>query len=139
MERHFGHGRSDEFAELAHRVAASKPDAILCSSDRLAAHLKAATATIPIVAIASDPVAFGLVRSLARPGGNLTGVAPDGGLAFYAKHLELLRLVAPTASRVAYLTPRAVWEAPMLLGPVTQGAGLTGPRSLLARADEVIE
>jgi len=108
VERYFGDGQTDRYAELARRVAASKPDAILCSSDRMAAHTKAATATIPIVDVASDPVAFGLVASLAHPGGNITGVAPDGGLTFYVKHLELLREGAPVASRIAYLTPRAV-------------------------------
>jgi len=126
VERHFGNGQSDRFAELASRVAASAPDVILCLTDRLAAHMKEATATIPIVAVASDPVAFGIVPSLVRPGGNLTGVAPDGGLTFYAKHLELLREVVPSASRVAYLTPREVWESPILLARVKEAATQVG-------------
>jgi putative ABC transport system substrate-binding protein len=53
-------------------------------------------------------------------------VAPDGGLALYAKHLELLREVAPTVSRIAYLTPRAVWESPILLAPVKEAAKRLG-------------
>ncbi len=126
IERHFGDGQADGLADLARRVAASKPNVIYCATARIAAHMKAATATIPIVAVASDPVAFGLIPSLARPGGNLTGVAPDGGIGFYAKHLELLREAAPHASRIAYLTPRAVWDSPVLLAPVKEAASRIG-------------
>lgn len=69
VERHFGDRQSTRFAKLARRVVASMPDVIFCQTDRLAQHMKAATATIPIVAIASDPVAFGIGPSLVRPGG----------------------------------------------------------------------
>jgi putative ABC transport system substrate-binding protein len=92
----------------------------------MAANFKTATGSIPIVAAASDPVAAGLVPSLAHPGGNLTGVAPDGGIEFYAKHLQLLRELIPTASRIAYLTPRAVWESVTLLAPVKEAAKQLG-------------
>ena len=122
VERYSGEGRSDRFAELAHTVIAANPDVIFCGTLRLAAAFKAATATIPIVAEVADPVAFGLVSSLAHPGGNLTGVVEDGGLEFYAKHLELLREMVPGASRIAYLTPRAVWDSPILLAPVKEAA-----------------
>src|SRR5262249_41623918 len=66
---------------------------------------KAATTTIPIVMIGvGDPVRVGLVTSLARPGGNITGntvLSPDLG----AKRLQLLREAIPSVARVAYLTP----------------------------------
>ena len=64
--------------------------------------------TLPIILFRNlDPVALGLVPSLARPGGNVTGVvfAPDGTLA--GKQLELLKSVVPRATRVAYLAPNA--------------------------------
>ena len=64
----------------------------------MAAHFKAATAKLPIVIITADPVALGLVASLARPGGNITGVVVDAGFEFYAKHLQMLREAVPTAS-----------------------------------------
>jgi putative tryptophan/tyrosine transport system substrate-binding protein len=71
------------------------------------------TRPVPIVfALVFDPVGFGFVSSLARPGGNLTGVAnvdPE----FYAKQLEILKETFPRLSRVAYLT--SVWEREYVL------------------------
>jgi len=72
--------------------------------------LKAATSSIPIVGVTSDPVAFGIVTSLARPGGNITGVVGDGGPEFWEKHVEIVRAALPTVSKVAYLSPRALWD-----------------------------
>lgn len=66
----------------------------------------AATSTIPIVAITTDPVAAGLVPSLARPEGNLTGVINDEGPSLNAKRLQILKETVPTAARVAFLTSR---------------------------------
>jgi len=71
--------------------------------------------------------------------GEPDGVAPDGGLTFYAKHLELLREVAPTAFRIAYLTPRDVWESPILLAPVKEAAKQIGVVLLPALLDSPIQ
>ena len=66
---------------------------------------KRATTTIPIVICnATDPVGIGLVRSLARPGGNVTGLSDDQGPELVGKRLQLLKEVAPTVSKVAVLT-----------------------------------
>ena len=126
VERYSGEGDTDRYAELARRVVASTPDAIITSTTRLALDFKAATTTIPIVASAAAPIASGLVPSLAHPGGNITGASGDGGVEFYAKHLELVRQVIPSAVRIAYLTPRAVWESAILLTPVKDAAKEAG-------------
>ncbi len=139
VERYSGDGQTDRYAELARRVAASKPDAIFCASTRMAGHMKAATATIPIVASASNPVGFGLVPSLAHPGGNITGVASNADVTFNAKRLELLREVAPGASRVAYLTPRAIWESPIQLTALKEAAMQVGVSLLPALLDPPIQ
>jgi len=70
-----------------------------------------ATRTIPLVTIfQDDPVAAGLIASLARPGGNLTGVAQTTGPEFFRKRLQLLKEFAPRVSRAAFLGPRGVLE-----------------------------
>lgn len=82
---------------------------------------KKATATIPIVmAGAGEPLELGLVPSLARPGGNVTGVAHNPGSEFAGKSLELLKDAAPKISRVAVL-----WDS----GALHENASLEGQRT----------
>lgn len=90
----------------------TNPDAIFTSGYPMVAGLKAATTTIPIVVTIDDPVAEGLVSSLARPGTNVTGVTVDAGLELYGKRLSLLVEVRPTLSAVAYLSSRGNWNRP---------------------------
>ncbi|OKO69608.1 hypothetical protein AC629_41095 [Bradyrhizobium sp. NAS80.1] len=68
------------------------------------------TSTIPIVVVVGDPVAAGLVKNIARPEGNITGIASDAGIEMQGKHLDILRQAVPSVSRVAYLSPRDDWE-----------------------------
>src|SRR5262249_408927 len=66
---------------------------------------KAATRTIPIVAVTTDPVKHGLVASINRPGGNITAISPDSTM-LSAKRLELLRQLVPTATVIGlFLNP----------------------------------
>jgi putative ABC transport system substrate-binding protein len=110
--RYSGEGRTEHYAELARDVVRSKPEVIFAVSVRMAQLFKDATSTIPIVAFTTDPIANGLAPSLARPAGNITGVVPDAGEQIWDKLLEFLRQATPSASRVAYLSPRAVWNNP---------------------------
>jgi putative ABC transport system substrate-binding protein len=83
----------------------------------------AATRTTPLVTIfQDDPVAAGLVTSLARPGGNLTGVAQTTGPEFFRKRLQILKEIAPSVSRAALLGPKSVAEQDSGLPP---NAGVT--------------
>jgi ABC transporter substrate binding protein len=80
VERYSAEGRTAQYADLAREVVSRRPDVILSGKNDMILFLKAATPTIPIVGISADPVAAGIVPSLARPGGNITGVSVDAGL-----------------------------------------------------------
>jgi putative tryptophan/tyrosine transport system substrate-binding protein len=96
-------GRSERFPELIGELLSLKVNVILAVSVPAALAAKHGTATVPIVFIASDPLGTGLVASLARPGGNLTGFSLFLGDEFSSKWLELLKETVPIASRVAVL------------------------------------
>ena len=102
-ERQYAEGSLDRVRELAVELVRRKPDILVAFSTTAARPAKQATSTIPIVAVAmADPVADGLVGSLARPGGNVTGTTFLGP-ELVAKRLQLLREVVPGLSRVAAL------------------------------------
>ena len=104
FELRWAAGRADRYPALAAELVRLKVDLIAVEGDAAGAKsVKQATRTIPIVALTiGDPVAAGLVASLARPGGNLTGLAiRDMDLS--AKRLELLREILPKIARVAVL------------------------------------
>jgi putative ABC transport system substrate-binding protein len=89
--------------KYAMELAALAPDVILASGGKSILHLQSATRTVPIVfAGAIDPVSFGFVASLARPGGNTTGFI-DIEYGFSVKWLELLKQIAPTVRRAGVL------------------------------------
>ena len=102
IEYRWADGRSERFAEIAAEFVRLKVDVILTTGGAGFA-AKQATSTIPVVsAILPDPVGSGLVASLARPGGNLTGLSIQ--LAdLVGKRLELLREVVPGLRRLAFL------------------------------------
>ena len=96
-------GNPSTLPKIASEVVGLNPDVIVPSSTIIAVPVKDATSTIPIVVPAlADPIALGLVKSEARPGGNLTGIAPYvKGLP--AKQLELAREIVPGATRIGLL------------------------------------
>ena len=90
-------------ASVADLIALS-PDVLLVAGPRAAIALKSATASIPIVFVAvADPVGLGLVQSLARPGGNITGFATVVPGDWIVKNIEILRELVPGASNIALL------------------------------------
>ena len=98
--------RSDQYLDLAHELVRLKVDLILAVGSIVTRAAKQATRTIPIVMgnSSADPVRLGLVDSLARPGGNVTGVI-DIMSDLAGKRLELLKEIFPKLSRVAHLSP----------------------------------
>jgi putative ABC transport system substrate-binding protein len=111
VERRWAEGRIERLPELMAEVLARKVDVIVTVSTPGAMAAKAATATVPIVAGAiGDPVQVGLAQSLARPGGNLTGLSYGFSEGFAGKWLELLRECVPQLKTVALLyNPRNPW------------------------------
>ena len=101
--RHAG-GKLERLAEVALELARSKPDVIVTGTNPSTNAAKRATQTIPIVMIVStDVIKEGIVSSLSRPGGNITGLTWDVGLEIVAKRFEFLKEVLPKISRVAVL------------------------------------
>jgi putative tryptophan/tyrosine transport system substrate-binding protein len=107
VERYSAEGRSERFAALAAAVVSRNPDVIVANSNSLVKTFTMATASIPIVSITADPIAGGLVTSLAHPGGNLTGVSIDAGFEIVSKRLQILKEAVPRATKVAYLLSNA--------------------------------
>jgi putative ABC transport system substrate-binding protein len=103
IEYRWADGKYERLPALAAELVRLKVEVIVTSAPPVPLAAKQATSTIPIVfTSAADPVAAGLVASLARPGGNITGLADIDPLVV-GKHLELLKEVAPKVSRLAVL------------------------------------
>jgi ABC-type uncharacterized transport system substrate-binding protein len=103
IEYRYAEGKSDRLPDLAADLVRLKVDIIVVSSGTDALAAKKATREIPIVmASAGDPVAIGLVETLARPGGNITGLSQIAA-ELAGKRLELLKEIVPGLSRVAVL------------------------------------
>jgi len=105
VENRYAAGRLEDLPALARELVQARVDVILAIGSAATRAAKAASTTIPIVFVGNfDPVAIGLVRSIARPEANVTGVlaAPAGTLA--GKKLELLKEAVPRANRIAFLS-----------------------------------
>ena len=121
IDARWADGRSERFPELIGELIRLDSRVIVTVSLQAALAAKKFTTSTPIVFIASDPLGVGLVASLARPGGNVTGLSLFLGEEFSSKWLESLREVIPRVSRVAVLLNRA---SPASVGYLTvlQGA-----------------
>jgi ABC-type uncharacterized transport system substrate-binding protein len=156
----FAEDQNDRLSELAAELVRRQVTVIAASATTAAPAAKAATTTIPIAFIAAeDPVRLGLVASLARPGGNLTGINFFSS-ELAAKRLDLLHELLPRAARIAvFVNPanatntasilRDVEAAARAIGLQVQVLNASTSRQInaalenvgrdLARADEVIE
>ena len=138
VERYSGEGRPERYAELARDVVNTHPDLILAVGARLSLDFKMATTTIPIVTVIIDPIAMGLVASIARPGGNITGVTIAGGLEIIGKRMGLLVEAMPKLSTVGYLASRPFWEDPRgaAVREAAKQAGISLSPVILSAFDE---
>jgi putative ABC transport system substrate-binding protein len=122
----YADGRIDELPALAQRLLAWQPDLIVTNLTPATLAAQRATKTIPIVMAGSgDPVATGLVQSLARPGGNVTGVAALGP-ELAAKSIELLRELHPGLRRLGVLAHATDSFTPAMLAGAAQAAAVLG-------------
>jgi putative ABC transport system substrate-binding protein len=107
IERYSGEGRAETYPDLARQIVSRNPDLIIAISNSLVLDLKAATSTIPIVGVIGDPIIAGIAPSVARPGGNITGVSVDVGMDQWAKRMQLLKEAVPQISRLGALYVRS--------------------------------
>jgi putative tryptophan/tyrosine transport system substrate-binding protein len=108
LEYRWAEGRPERLDELVADLIRQRVDVIVASSQAAALAAKRATRAIPIVMVnATDPVESGLVASLARPGGNVTGLSQQITPEIRRKQLQLVKELLPKASRVAVLRSRA--------------------------------
>jgi putative tryptophan/tyrosine transport system substrate-binding protein len=96
------YGRFEQAPALAAELVARRPDVLFGASTPTVRALMQATATIPIISTASDPIESGLVKNLARPEGNVTGISQIS-FDLVAKRVELLKQLVPRLSRLAFV------------------------------------
>ena len=142
----YARGDSTRFDALAAELVAEKPDLLFASTQLAALAAKRVTATIPIVfAYAVEPVESGLVASLARPGGNATGLASLGAETS-SKHIGLLREIRPRLKRIVAVASgtalgraqtQVAAEAAKTFGAVVHAIHYTTPKELDGVLDAV--
>jgi putative ABC transport system substrate-binding protein len=136
LEVRWAEGRTEGVPELVAELVDLKMDVLVAGSSVVALAAQKATRTIPIVMVAADPVGLGLVASLARPGGNVTGLSYFNE-AIIAKRLQLLKDLVPGLAQVAVLRNPSVavhatfWHetevAARTLGVAPQPLDIRGP------------
>src|SRR5262249_48971324 len=119
IDYRFAEGRLGRLPDLAAELVLRKVDIIVAVATPDAAAAKNATGTIPVVMVgAGDPVGQGFIASLARPGGNLTGLSFSVGVDTFGKGLELLKDSVPKLRRVAILSNPANPIQPLAMSNV---------------------
>ena len=136
VERYSAEGHPGRYGDLARDVVSLNPDIILVTGNQLARAFRPWTGATPIVASMADPVATGMVESLARPGGYLTGVSSDAGIEIWGKRLQLLKEAVPSIASLAYVgvqlarigaTRHAIESAAQRLGLSVTGVSVEEP------------
>ena len=118
--------RKERLPALAAELVALQVDVIVTLGSPAAAAAKQSTSTIPVVmALSGDPVGVGLIESLARPGGNITGMS-DNATALSAKRLEILKEAIPTASHIAVLWNASDQAMTLRYREINRAAGALG-------------
>lgn len=131
LESRFAMGKPERLPGLAADLVRMKVDVIVTGANPAIAATKQATAAIPVVmATSRDPVGSGFIASLARPGGNITGLSADPSPEVQGKRLEILKEAVPAASRLALLWNPAPPGAEIYRKTTEAAAGKLGVRML---------
>ncbi len=131
VEYRFGEGRDDRVADLAAELVQLRPDLLVALGDFPVRAVMSATTTIPIVVMTGDPVGAGYVASLARPGGNITGVSMMQGLeGLTGKRVELLKDALPAATRIGLMFYP---DNPTIVGSLAQAEEVAARLGLVIR------
>lgn len=111
LECRSAEGRLERLEAIVTELVDRKVDVIVTTGDKAAQDAKRVTNVVPIVMMVSyDPVGAGIITSLARPGGNITGLTNNPGADVESKMLQLLKEVVPEATRIAFLGLAADWN-----------------------------
>ena len=142
LDERYANGSEADMAEFAASAIAAQLDLIVTSGTVVTGIVAKQTRTVPIVSVTGDPVGSGFVASLARPGGNITGMAITAGPALAEKWLELLTEIAPSARRIAMLrnaqnTASAGQLSQMRAAVARRGLGLSIDEFAIDRAAEL--
>jgi putative tryptophan/tyrosine transport system substrate-binding protein len=126
FEQRYADGRMERLPDLAAEQVRLRVDVIVTGSNIHVAAVRRATTTIPIVMIfTADPIGAGFVASLARPGGNVTGLTADASPELWAKYVGLLKEVVPRLSRVGVLGQVSSQVGFAELGAASRKLGVT--------------
>jgi putative ABC transport system substrate-binding protein len=147
IDYEYAHGDTARLEEQARMLVATRPDLIVAIAPPGAVAAKNATTTIPVVFVSiSDPVAMGLAQSLARPGGNITGIA-NMPVDLNGKRIEILQNAMPGLRRIAILARagnvnsqlhlKSEVEIARQLGLEARVFNVTGPEDFAAAYDEM--
>src|SRR5688572_14615877 len=129
IETRSAEGRVERLSPLAAELAHLNVDVFLVTVNRVALAVREVAPKTPIVMTrAEEPVRLGLVKSLARPGGNITGIAIVAGAEIYGKNLELLKAVLPGRARIAALFNTTSPVNALWLKATEEAAGKLGVR-----------
>jgi ABC-type uncharacterized transport system substrate-binding protein len=138
LELRYAEARAERLPDLVRELVSLKVDVIITATDVAIAAVKRGTQMIPIVmANSSDPVGAGLVASLARPSGNVTGLSTVS-LELTGKRLELLKEAVPGLSRVAFLWNRGVRGDTLQYIQYKEAEGVARARGLSLQSVEVV-